>query len=53
MNIYDDKNSERSFDGKLWAYVNPRTMKPFLDDYWFHFGEPYYIKSLTTVDENQ
>ena len=34
-------------EGKLWAYVNPRTMTPYDDDYWFHQGEPYYIKSLT------
>lgn len=33
--------------GKLWSYLNPRTMKPYADDYWFHQGEPYYIKSLT------
>lgn len=33
--------------GKLWSYVDPRTMKPYDDDYWFHQGEPYYIKSLT------
>lgn len=34
-------------EGRLWAYVDPRTMKPFEDDYWFHSGEPFYIKSLT------
>ena len=33
--------------GKLWAYVNPKTMTPYPDDYWFSQGEPYYIKSLT------
>lgn len=33
--------------GKLWAYVNPRTMTPYDDDYWFHQGESYYVKSLT------
>lgn len=33
--------------GKLWAYVNPRTMMPYNDDYWFHNGEPLYVKSLT------
>lgn len=31
----------------IWAYVNPRTMQPYDDDYWFHQGEPYYKKSLT------
>ena len=34
-------------NGKLWAYVNPQTMSPYPDDYWFHQGEVYYIKSLT------
>lgn len=33
--------------GKLWAYINPKTMTPYPDDYWFSQGEPYYIKSLT------
>lgn len=32
--------------GKLWAYVDPRTMKPYDDEYWFQAGESYYIKSL-------
>ena len=31
----------------IWAYVNPKTMQPFDDDYWFHQGETYYKKSLT------
>lgn len=31
----------------IWAYVNPKTMQPYDDDYWFHQGEPYYKKSLT------
>ena len=50
-----DKNSEamHNFEGKLWAYVNPRTMQPFDDDYWFHQGEPYYIKSLTIAPDGQ
>ena len=33
--------------GKLWCYINPKTMTPYPDDYWFSQGEPYYIKSLT------
>lgn len=37
----------RQAAGRLWCYVNPRTMKPYPDDYWFHQGEPYYIKSIT------
>lgn len=44
---YDSQAEERKFDGRLWAYVNPRTMKPYEDTYWFHQGEPYYVKSLT------
>lgn len=31
----------------IWAYVNPKTMQPYDDDYWFHQGEPYYKASLT------
>lgn len=31
----------------IWAYVNPKTMTPYDDDYWFHQGEPFYKKSLT------
>lgn len=53
INIYDKDSEERQNDGKLWCYINPRTMKPYLDDYWFHYKEPYYIKSLTIVDDNQ
>ena len=26
----------RKAEGKLWAYINPRTMQPYADDYWFH-----------------
>lgn len=37
----------RKAEGKLWAYINPRTMQPYADDYWFHQGEPFYVKSLT------
>ena len=33
--------------GRLWAYVNPKTMKPYNDDYWFQQGEVYLIKTLT------
>lgn len=31
----------------IWAYINPKTMQPYDDDYWFHQGEPYFKKSLT------
>lgn len=51
--IMDIYNEEKQHDGRLWAYVNPRTMKPYLDDYWFHNGEPYYIKSLTIANNNK
>ena len=53
MKVYDKDDKERQNDGKLWCYINPRTMKPYLDDYWFHENEPYYIKSLTLVDNNK
>lgn len=44
----DDTSLEvQSVMNKLWAYVNPKTMTPYSDDYWFHQGEPYFIKSLT------
>ena len=36
--------------GKLWAYVDPKTMRPYPDDYWFHQGEPYLVKSLTLAE---
>lgn len=44
-----DKQSEevKKAEGKLWAYVDPRTMRPYSDEYWFHQGEPYYIASFT------
>ena len=47
MEDYDNSDINEKTEGKLWAYVNPRTMKPFTDDYWMHQGEPYYVKSLT------
>lgn len=46
-------NKLRNPGGKLWAYVNPRTMKPYSDDYWFSQGEPYYIKSLSFAPKNK
>lgn len=45
-----ERNSDRDSkhnEGRLWAYINPRTMTPYPDDYWFHQGEPYYKSSLT------
>lgn len=44
---------DNKMEGRLWAYVNPRTMKPYEDDYWFHSGEPFYIKSLTIAPEGK
>lgn len=32
---------------EIWAYVNPNTMTPYEDDYWFHQSEPYLKASLT------
>lgn len=46
-------NTTDEYKGKLWAYVNPRTMQPYPDDYWFHQGEPYYIKSLTLAPKKK
>ena len=40
-------------ENKLWAYVNPKTMMPYPDNYWFHQGEPYYIKSLTLAPQGK
>ena len=34
-------------ENKLWSYIILKTMTPYPDDYWFHQGEPYFIKSLT------
>jgi hypothetical protein len=28
-------------------------MKPYDDDYWFHQGEPYYVKSLTIAPKGK
>ena len=39
--------------GKIWAYIDPKTMKPYADDYWFHEGEPYLIKSLTLAPKGK
>ena len=48
----NDRDSKRS-EGRLWAYVNPRTMTPYPDDYWFHQGEPYYKSSITIAPPNK
>lgn len=48
-----DTNVDKKLEGRLWAYVNPKTMTPYPDDYWFHQGEPYYIKSLTIAPKGK
>lgn len=48
-----DSREDSSTIGKIWAYVNPKTMQPYADDYWFHKGEPYYKKSLTFSDPQE
>jgi hypothetical protein len=52
---YEDDTSiqHQTLDGKLWCYVNPRTMTPYEDDYFFHQGESYYKKSLTLSQNNK
>lgn len=49
----NEDGESKKLEGKLWAYVNPRTMAPYPDDYWFHQGEPYYVKSLTLAPKNK
>lgn len=49
----DDTNVDKKLEGRLWAYVNPKTMTPYDDDYWFHQGESYYVKSLTLAPKNK
>lgn len=39
--------------GKLWAYLNPKTLKPYDDDYWFHQGEPFLVSSLTLAEHGK
>lgn len=52
--VEENEDAEsRKKEGKLWAYVNPRTMTPFPDDYWFHRGEPVYVKSLTIAPRDK
>lgn len=46
------KETTKQTIGSLWAYINPRTMQPYADDYWLNQGEPYYIKSLTLAENN-
>lgn len=50
MELYDE---QKKYNGRLWCYINPRTMKPYLDEYWFHENEPYYIKSLDLADKEE
>lgn len=49
--FYDEKINKEQ--GRLWAYINPLTMTPYPDDYWFHQGESYYVKSLTIAEKEK
>lgn len=42
-----------NLEGRLWCYVNPKTMTAYPDDYWFSQGEPYYVKSLTIAQSGK
>ena len=48
----EDEEADRT-QGKLWAYVNPHTMTPYADDYWFSENEAYYVKSLTLAPQGK
>lgn len=52
-NIKQTIHTTSEDNGRLWAYINPRTMQPYPDDYWFHQGEPYYIKSITLAQRSR
>lgn len=52
INFFEDKKNNQT-QGRLWAYLNPTTMKPYSDDYWFHSGESYYVKSLTIAEKDK
>lgn len=52
INFFEDKKINQT-QGRLWAYLNPLTMKPYPDDYWFHQGESYYVKSLTIAEKDK
>ena len=45
--LQDSQKQKLENYNSIWAYVNPRTMTPYDDDYWFSQGEPYYKKSIT------
>lgn len=48
-----NENPDKKLGGKLWAYVDPKSLTPYEDDYWFHQGESYYIKSLTLAEKDK
>lgn len=52
VDFNNDGESEK-LKGKLWAYINPKTMRPYDDDYWFHQGEPYLVHSLTLAENKK
>lgn len=47
--VPDIINKDVTSNMKLWSYINPKTMKPFNDDYWFNAGETFLLKSFTLV----
>ena len=49
----NETDVDKTTEGRLWAYVSPKSMKPFDDDYWFSQGEPYFIKSLTLATKEK
>lgn len=53
FNYKKTKEEDAQNENKLWAYINPSTMAPYPDNYWFHQGEPYYIKSLTLAPQGK
>lgn len=46
------KEKENTKSQSLWCYINPMTMTPYSDDYWFNQGEHYFIKNLTLAKKN-
>lgn len=51
--ITADHLEDAKLMNKLHAYINPNTMLPYDDDYWFHAGEKFYIKSFMLSTKKQ
>lgn len=47
------ENIKKVKGGTLWCYLNPKTLSPYADDYWFTMGEPYIKNSfnLTSIEK--